>query len=260
MRSLPPPIRDLELRDRLGELLGEALHDQGRAAPLYLLSTFGRLAEARGPAGVWREALIEAAEDALRKVGRTVSAKEVVHELLGTGLLEQTGEAAGIHRVVPGKHLLPELSAAIFRTEAYCRALETLYRRPARSAGEVERAIEEASCLFNEGLFFEVHEVLEALWLRLEGQSRLLLQGLIQIAVGFHHLENRNINGALSLLREGREKVKAYGPDRFGLRLDHFLEQADACRRSIESLGREAFDRFDRQMIPRMHFQHRGEA
>jgi len=260
MRSLPAPIRDLELRDRLGELLGEALHDQGRAAPLYLIRSFGRLAEARGPVGVSPEDLIRAAEDALREAGRPASAKEVIHELLGSGLLEQTGDGAGSLRVAPGKHLLAELSAVVVRTDAYCRALEALYRRPLHPAGEMERALEAAACLFNEGLFFEVHEVLEALWLKLEGQSRLLLQGLIQIAVGFHHLENRNINGALSLLREGREKVNAYGPDRFGLRLDRFLEQADACRRSIESLGREAFDRFDRQMIPRMHFQNRGEA
>ncbi len=260
MRSVPPSIRDLELRDRLAELLGEALQDQGRAAPLYLLRSFGRLAEARGPAGVSCEALMEAAEDALREVGRTSSAKEAVHELLGSGLLEQTGEGVGKQRVAPGKLLLPELSAAILRAEAYCRALETLYRRPVRSAGEVERALEEAACLFNEGLFFEVHEVLEAVWLKLEGQSRLLLQGLIQIAVGFHHLENRNLSGALSLLREGREKVRAWCPDRFGLRLDRFLEQADECRRSIESLGREAFDRFDRQMIPKMELQRRGGA
>ena len=142
---------------------------------------------------------MEAAEDALREVGRTVSAKGDIQELLGSGLLEQTGEGVGQYRVVPGKHLLPELSAAIFRIEAYCRGLETLNRRPFRPAGEVERAIDEAACLFNEGLFFEVHEVLEAVWLKLEGQSRLLLQGLIQIAVGFHHLENKNLNGASGL-------------------------------------------------------------
>ena len=260
MRSVPPPIRHLELRDRLVELLGEALQDQGRAAPLYLLRSFGRLAGVRGRAEVSREALTEAAEQAFREVGLEVSGKEVLEELLCAHLLEQTGEAVGKDRVVPGKQLLAELSAAISRIEAYCWALETLYRRPIRSAGEVERALEEAACLFNQGLFFEVHEVLEAVWLKQTGPSRLLLQGLIQIAVGFHHLENRNLNGALGLLKEGRDKVKEFCPDGFGLRLDRFLEQTDECRCSIESLGREAFDRFDRRMIPQMQLLHRSEA
>ncbi|MGH7433465.1 MAG: DUF309 domain-containing protein, partial [Candidatus Methylomirabilales bacterium] len=143
------------------------------------------------------------------------------------------------------------------RLGAYSRALEALYRRPIRSADEVERALEEAACLFNEGLFFEVHEVLEAVWLKQDGEARRLLQGLIQIAVGFHHLENKNFNGALSLLLEGWGKAREYGPDRFGVKLDRFLEEADACRRSIESFGREAFDRFDRRMIPRMELQER---
>ena len=259
MRGMPPPIRNLELRDRLSEQLGEALEDRRGAAHLYLLRSFGRLVDERERVEVPRGVLIEAAEIAFRQVGIGVSGREALGELLRGGLLEQTGEDVGEDRLTPGKGLLAEWSAAISRTEACCRALETLYRRPIRPTGEVERAMDEAACLFNEGLFFEVHEVLEAVWLKQEGDARPLLQGLIQIAVGFHHLENRNLNGALSLLREGREKLKGFCRERFGLNLDRFLEQADECRRTIESLGSEAFDRFDRQMIPRMHLSH-GEA
>ena len=259
-RSIPPPIRHLELRDRLSERLGEALQAQQQVASLYLLRSFGRLVGARGRAEVSREAVIEAAEQVFREVGLGVAGKEVLGELLSTHLLEQIGDDAGKGRVVPGRQLLAELSSAISRAEAYCRALETLSRRPVHAAGEVEWALEEAVCLFNEGLFFEVHEVLEAVWLKQQGPSRLLLQGLIQIAVGFHHLENRNLSGALGLLKEGRDKVTRFGPESLGLRLDRFLEQVDECRRSIQSLGQKAFDRFDRRMIPHMQLLHRDEA
>jgi hypothetical protein len=78
------------------------------------------------------------------------------------------------------------------------------------------------------------------------------LQGLIQIAVGFHHLEHNNLRGALSLLTEGVEKIKGSGPAWSGLDLDRFLAQVEGARHSIESLGAEAFNRFDRRLIPRM--------
>ena len=252
MRSVPPPIRNLELRNRLSELLDKALSKPERAAPLYALRSFGRLFEGQQQAAIQYDALIEAVEEAVREVGSLVSEREATEDLITTGLLRYPGEVGGERWVAPGEGLRNELRPAISRVDAYCRALETLWRRPIRSEGVLERAMNQAGCLFNEGLFFEVHEVLEAVWLKEEGQVRLLLQGLIQIAAGFHHLENNNFKGALSLLKEGREKAGEFGAVCFGLELDRYLEQVKVCYDSIEALGRDAFDRFDRRMIPQM--------
>ena len=253
MRGVPPPIRNIELRDRLSELVREALSEAERGAPLCALRAFFHLLPPQGRREVLHDALIDAVERAFRAVGLRMSPKDAIEELLNSQLLRQRDDGAGMLWVAPGHGLEGELTAAILRTEASCRALETQARRQARSAGEVERAIETAARLFNEGLFFEVHEVLEAVWLKQRELTRPLLQGLIQIAVAFHHLENGNFRGALSLLKEGREKVKDYRPARFGLELARFLEQAAACAHSIEALGKEAFDRFDRRMIPKLH-------
>jgi hypothetical protein len=252
MWGVPPPIQDLELRDRLSELLGEALCKPARATLLYALRSFLHLVEAQGYLEVPYDTLSGAVENSLREVGLKISAKESIDDLLNSKLLQAPGSDVGQRCVAPSEELQRELPAAISRTEAYCRALETLSRRQSRSPGEVERGLEQAACLFNEGLFFEVHEVLEAVWLKQGEQTRPLLQGLIQLAVAFHHLENRNLKGALGLLKEGWQKVKDYCPARFGLELDQFLKQAAACARSIESFGRDAFNRFDRQIIPRM--------
>ena len=67
----------------------------------------------------------------------------------------------------------------------------------------VAEAMAAAAALFDAGLYFEVHEVLEPHWARAEGADRDALQGLIQIAVGFQHLANGNLAGARSLLAEG---------------------------------------------------------
>lgn len=90
-------------------------------------------------------------------------------------------------------------------------------RRFARLAGPrrtdvVAGAVARAVALWNEGLFFEVHEVLEAVWTTAAGELRQALQGLIQIAVAYHHLAHGNVRGARSLLGEGRERLAAVPP------------------------------------------------
>jgi len=56
--------------------------------------------------------------------------------------------------------------------------------------------------LFNRGRFFEAHEVLEEVWLSLPPHqpSRRHLQGLVQLAVAFHHESTGNCVGARSVL------------------------------------------------------------
>jgi hypothetical protein len=73
----------------------------------------------------------------------------------------------------------------------------------------VGRAQHHAAALWNEGLFFEVHEVLEAVWRPARGDERRALQGVIQLAVAYHHLAHGNLRGARSLLVEGRQRLAA---------------------------------------------------
>jgi len=56
--------------------------------------------------------------------------------------------------------------------------------------------------LFNRALFFDAHEVLEDFWRPLPTKKPLRrhVQGLIQLAVAFHHHSTGNYVGALSVL------------------------------------------------------------
>jgi len=56
--------------------------------------------------------------------------------------------------------------------------------------------------VFNRGLFFEAHEVLEDVWRASSTchPRRLHLQGLVQLAVAFHHQSKGNYLGARSVL------------------------------------------------------------
>lgn len=84
---------------------------------------------------------------------------------------------------------------------------------------EERRQLDEGVRLFNAGMYFECHDVLEDLWSGVRGESRDFFQGLIQVAVALYHLERGNAEGARSMLGRALLRFERY-PDRcFGFDL-----------------------------------------
>lgn len=77
--------------------------------------------------------------------------------------------------------------------------------------------------LYNEGAYFEAHEVLEDLWRVTEGPDRRFYQGLIQLAVVLHHLRRGNPVGARNVLYTCRGHLEPYRPRHGGLDVDALL-------------------------------------
>ncbi|MSO20930.1 MAG: DUF309 domain-containing protein [Acidobacteria bacterium] len=77
--------------------------------------------------------------------------------------------------------------------------------------------------LFNNEQYFECHEVLEQAWLAAQGPEKLALQGLIQVAVAFHHLRRENFVGAQRLLRAGVSKLAENGSDHLHIRTGELI-------------------------------------
>jgi hypothetical protein len=100
-------------------------------------------------------------------------------------------------------------------------------------AGGMATLLDRAAALANRGLFFEVHELLEPVWFRATEPQRTALQGLIQIAVAFHHLESGNREGGRSLLFLGVAKLGRAGA---GLPLDTAAWLAE-LRETLEALA-----------------------
>jgi predicted metal-dependent hydrolase len=53
--------------------------------------------------------------------------------------------------------------------------------------------------LFNDGKFFECHEVWETIWLKADGDEREFLHAMIQVAAALVHLQRGNSKGARSV-------------------------------------------------------------
>ncbi|KAI3944014.1 hypothetical protein MKW98_015166 [Papaver atlanticum] len=73
---------------------------------------------------------------------------------------------------------------------------------------EEDMRFDKAVLLFNNREYYKCHDFLEALWLKAEDPQRTVIHGILQCAVGFHHLFNQNHRGAMMELGEGLCKLR----------------------------------------------------
>jgi uncharacterized protein len=108
---------------------------------------------------------------------------------------------------------------------------------------------------FNRGEFFECHEYLEEAWMQESGRVRYLYQGILQVGVGFYHLQNGNWRGATGLLRNGTTRLKEFEPATLCVEVAKLVRQSELCLRQLERLGRERIDEFDKSKIPKVEHE-----
>jgi predicted metal-dependent hydrolase len=88
--------------------------------------------------------------------------------------------------------------------QAYIRKRLSIYRRAISEiqAGQVVDPRFQAIYLWNLGLFFEMHELLETIWLKAPEPERSALKGLIQAAGVYEHFNRGKKDAARSLARK----------------------------------------------------------
>ncbi len=79
---------------------------------------------------------------------------------------------------------------------------------------------------FNTGEFYACHDTLEAVWIEAPESDKKFYQGILQIAVALYHLGNQNLRGAVILLGEGSNRLRAYPVDYAQLDVHDFIRQA----------------------------------
>jgi len=97
-------------------------------------------------------------------------------------------------------------------------------------------ALARGADLFNRGLHWEAHEAWEELWLALDDEPRLFVQGLIQVAAAGHKaFVQRQPRGCVKLLTTALDKLEAAPPDFLGVETRGFL---GALRRMLTEAER----------------------
>lgn len=78
--------------------------------------------------------------------------------------------------------------------------------------------------LFNRGLYWEAHEAWEELWLGLEDEPKLFVQGLIQVAAAGHKaFVQKQPRGCVKLLTSALQKLDGAPPGYCGVDTERFL-------------------------------------
>lgn len=83
--------------------------------------------------------------------------------------------------------------------------------------------------LFNQGDYFNAHEVWEDAWNDANRRESSFYKGLIQLAVALCHFHNGNVRGATRLFHSGQALLQPFLPYHRGLDLAAFLDAITTC-------------------------------
>ncbi|MEZ6057727.1 MAG: DUF309 domain-containing protein [Planctomycetaceae bacterium] len=98
-----------------------------------------------------------------------------------------------------------------------------------QDAGEFRSQWIAAVEAFDQGEFFECHDLLEEIWSESLGPEREFYQGLIHAAVCLHHFRESNLQGARKMYLSAVKYLSPYAPTCRGLRVDLFLKDLKHC-------------------------------
>ncbi len=105
---------------------------------------------------------------------------------------------------------------------------------------------------FNSGNYYACHDTLEALWMEAGDPDRRFYQGILQTAVAYYHLGNKNWRGCVILLGEGIAKLSDFFPVYYDYDIASFLEANQTNLSELQKLGSEGLDQFDPSRIPEL--------
>ena len=116
-----------------------------------------------------------------------------------------------------------------------------------------EECLRRGAALFDAGRFWDAHEAWEEAWLEEDGEVRLFLQGLIQVAAGYHKATVQlQPGGCVKLLGSGLAKLQPLPPDFCGLQLGRFIAQVEQTLAEAHRWQSGELGDFPRALIPKL--------
>lgn len=94
--------------------------------------------------------------------------------------------------------------------------------------------LEQGIKLFNEGEYFEAHEIWEELWQELEGPEKTQLQAMIQSSVALHLLKEKREKGAIKVWNRAISNFNKSTPVSLGILIEDFEAQIQRIFNNLE--------------------------
>lgn len=124
------------------------------------------------------------------------------------------------------------------------------------SAGPPWEALDRGAALYNQALFWEAHEAWEELWLELEDEPKLFVQGLIQAAAAGHKaFAQRQPRGCVKLLRAALQKLEPAPRDFLGVETERLLQGLRRMLAEAERWLAGEIPGLDPSVVPPLHLR-----
>jgi uncharacterized protein len=99
--------------------------------------------------------------------------------------------------------------------------------------------------LFNAGEFFEAHEALESAWRDERGPIRDLYRGILQVGVGYYHIQRGNYRGARKMFQRCAQWLAPFPAFCCGIDLTRLRKDYQAVEQLVIRLGPRRLDQID---------------
>ena len=107
---------------------------------------------------------------------------------------------------------------------------------------------------FNNQKFYDSHEYFEEIWMNRNIEDRLLIQGLLQLAVAFFHISNLNRRGAIGLFNKSIKKLILYKDKAIVIsNINEVIDKSTLCLKVIAEI--EEIKNFDWSLVPRFNLK-----
>lgn len=193
------------LKQRLAELTLEAVADPKGAAwvPLLFVCAHVHHASLHGSGVAWNTLRVDANKLG-ESFGWVVSASALDH-LVAIGLLVRKDGLIALPAAFGpyGDYLARQTLALLSFLSRYLD-----HTSPPRTT--IPQALWQGVLLFNDGLYFECHELLEGAWKQATGPEKDFLHGIVQVAAAFYHYDKGNLHGARTLLTKAMRRLEKY--------------------------------------------------
>lgn len=87
--------------------------------------------------------------------------------------------------------------------------------------------------LFNDQHFWHAHEAWEGPWLEVSGDAKQFLQGLIQLAAAYHHVQRGTFRGGVRLFDAALRRLAPFPDGYFDIDRSEVVKAAAAHREKI---------------------------
>jgi len=100
----------------------------------------------------------------------------------------------------------------------------------------MDARLQEGIGLFNEGRFFESHEVWESLYLETDAKHRPFLEGLVQLAAALRlYSDFAEFQGPVRMIYQALIRFEAYQPVYLGVKVQELSVAMEAWAKELES-------------------------